>query len=476
MPHVLDGISFARHCGAIAGESDPERVPLLVLRAAIALSGAESGLLVQDGERGPSVIPGSGGGAATVALDGDERCAPEIVRHVLRTRDAVLLDDATGEGEFVDTAYVRAARPRSVLCVPLLSAGRTRTVVYLEHRHEVGCFTAVLAEAIRLLAEFAATTLEKVRTQRGLESLATTLELEVLARTRRLAEAEARLVQLEKENLETHAAEGFAHEMRSALASASFHLAKALGLGSGEPASLAEQSLDLLVEAEQQAEALADGANKSAILERLQQIAAHQTTLVRTVKGTSAAVERALSITDLILEYSRVGKAVRGTKRVDLSALVGQVLGELREETVALRITVSGERPSGSWISGTEDQLLMIVRHLVRNACEAIAEEGDQRDRTLEVGVETRGLALILRVADSGCGMDARTRDRMFEPFFTTHPRTGTGLGLGMVRKLVGLYDGRIDVESEPGHGTTVSVTFPEPLAGATGEIFLSAV
>jgi signal transduction histidine kinase len=76
---------------------------------------------------------------------------------------------------------------------------------------------------------------------------------------------------------------------------------------------------------------------------------------------------------------------------------------------------------------------------------------------------------LVLRVTDTGMGMDEETRRHIFEPFFTTKPKgKGTGLGMPVVYGVMQLHRGAIDVVSEPGRGTTISLYFPVVIPVAT--------
>ena len=80
------------------------------------------------------------------------------------------------------------------------------------------------------------------------------------------------------------------------------------------------------------------------------------------------------------------------------------------------------------------------------------------------------GESVIVEVSDTGCGIPPAERAKLFEPFFTTKPAgQGTGLGLAICQRIVEAHGGRIEVESEPGRGSTFRVFLPTA-AAATPE------
>ena len=110
-----------------------------------------------------------------------------------------------------------------------------------------------------------------------------------------------------------------------------------------------------------------------------------------------------------------------------------------------------------------EIHVYSILKNLILNAIDALIEKDGEEGRTLRIAAAKRPERCELRVVDTGAGIPAEIRGRIFEPFFSTKADTGTGLGLGVVRKLVALYGGSIQVDSEVGHGTTVLISFPRP-------------
>ena len=95
--------------------------------------------------------------------------------------------------------------------------------------------------------------------------------------------------------------------------------------------------------------------------------------------------------------------------------------------------------------------------NLLSNAVQAM----DGRGR-LELATRLNGGTMIVRISDTGCGVPKALLHKIFDPFFRTKdPGKGTGLGLSIVYQIVDKYKGTIDIESEPGKGSTFSVHFP---------------
>jgi len=112
-------------------------------------------------------------------------------------------------------------------------------------------------------------------------------------------------------------------------------------------------------------------------------------------------------------------------------------------------------------------QLTQVFANLMVNAAHAIETRGELRLRTRQEGSE-----VVVEIEDTGKGMAPETLKKLFTPFFTTKPRgQGTGLGLSISYGIIARHQGRIDVKSEPGQGSTFTIRLPvaksEPTGGA---------
>ena len=107
-------------------------------------------------------------------------------------------------------------------------------------------------------------------------------------------------------------------------------------------------------------------------------------------------------------------------------------------------------------VSGIGAELREVLTNLMFNAMDAIPGEGLITLRTRSQGDE-----VIAEVIDTGAGMTPEVRERCLEPFFTTKGDHGTGLGLAMVFGIIKRHQGTLEIESEPGKGTTFQVRLP---------------
>jgi CheY-like chemotaxis protein len=152
-----------------------------------------------------------------------------------------------------------------------------------------------------------------------------------------------------------------------------------------------------------------------------------------------------------------LARAVRGMGRI-----VRRVVPENIElDELGLRDGVC------AWLD--ESQLEQVLLNLILNACDAMPRGGTLKIRTLSSDTEA-----ILEVEDDGHGMDADTRSKLFEPFFSTKGEKGTGLGLASVHGIVEQSGGSIQVQSAPDRGSLFRVSFPR-LSAQTGRAEVAA-
>jgi signal transduction histidine kinase len=118
------------------------------------------------------------------------------------------------------------------------------------------------------------------------------------------------------------------------------------------------------------------------------------------------------------------------------------------------------ELPRGVQLRMRDAHLEAILHHLLRNACEAVAETQSAAGRVSLRGIDTAE-GLLLQVEDNGPGIPEKVQAHLYEPFVTSKGAHGVGLGLGLTKKLVELYGGTTAVQTRPGVGTTFSVQLP---------------
>ncbi len=173
-------------------------------------------------------------------------------------------------------------------------------------------------------------------------------------------------------------------------------------------------------------------------------------------EGILAPARRAADLTGKLLAFARRGQYRR--EPVDLHATIREVISLLKRSIDKNIVVVESLKAARSTLLGDPTLLQSAVLNLALNARDAMPKGG-----TLTFQTELSGEAeILLRVVDTGHGMDDETLRRVFEPFFTTKPvGHGTGMGLPAVQGTVQQQNGSIDIQSAPERGTTVSLRLP---------------
>jgi signal transduction histidine kinase/ActR/RegA family two-component response regulator len=185
------------------------------------------------------------------------------------------------------------------------------------------------------------------------------------------------------------------------------------------------------------------------------------TTIQRAIEDVARTVAR-------MREFYRERDAQLTLERVELNRAVQQVveltkprwsdLPQERGAMVDLQTYLADSLPE---IMGAEHEIRDALTNLIFNAVDAMPSGGTLAVRTRRATVADGETRVLIEVTDTGVGMDEDTRRRCLEPFYTTKGERGTGLGLAMVYGMVQRHSAELEIDSEPGKGTTVRLNFP---------------
>ena len=176
------------------------------------------------------------------------------------------------------------------------------------------------------------------------------------------------------------------------------------------------------------------------------------------VRESLTTVEEELRSLELLAgEFSRFAKMPKPVmKPFDLNRVAKTVTDLLSPELHPVQISTRLS-PRHPFINGDREQIKRVLVNLIKNAGQASPPGSTITVSTEMMPGET---AVRLSVTDKGSGMDDETQRKMFEPYFTSKAR-GTGLGLAIVQKIIQEHHADIQVKSQAGEGTAVTVIFP---------------
>ena len=181
-----------------------------------------------------------------------------------------------------------------------------------------------------------------------------------------------------------------------------------------------------------------------------------------------------LMLVNDILDLSRVesGRVVLERTPVDMHRLVNEVVAIAGAEAEQRSLSLTGHVEGPPWVLGDPLRIRQILHNLVGNALKFTVQGGVEVRCAVAPAEGESGVNVVLSVHDSGIGISAENRERVFENFAQAEARTarvsgGSGLGLGIVRGLVELMGGSIVLDSVEGEGSTFTVRFSAEAAEA---------
>ena len=169
------------------------------------------------------------------------------------------------------------------------------------------------------------------------------------------------------------------------------------------------------------------------------------------------------ALIDDILRYSRVGHDITKKQRVDLNAVLSEVIAGI-DPPENIEITVESEMPV---LKCEKVHIIQIFQNLLSNAIKYMDKPSGQ----IKIGCAEQDAFWRFSVIDNGCGIERKHYERIFKLFQTLSPCDGvenTGIGLSIVKKIVELNDGSVSVESEVGKGSTFIFTLPKQNSDCT--------
>ena len=413
LPMALDFASVL-NTQAFAEEIELDRLLDKIMAIVVENAGAERGVLML--ERGQGLVGVRSYDVANarcvdlggVALADCAGVSVALVRYVQRTGKALAVADLGHDLRFTDDPHVRAARPRSTLCAPLLHQGQRLGALYLENNLSVGVFDERHLQTLSVLAVQAAIAIEHALFFTRLDSARQAAEAANLAKTRFLA--------------------NMSHELRTPLNAI---------LGYGE-----------LVAEEAQARGLAE---MIADCGRIRQAGVHLLGLISDI----------LDLTKI--EADRLDL---GSEPIVLASLLADVVSTFGPELTRgkQRLVVEFSDDLGT-MTGDPIRIRQVLLNLLGNAAKFGAHvAGGGGTITLQASRDDDRVRFT--VADTGIGMQETQLATIFEPFTQVDPsatrrRDGAGLGLAICRSLCDYMGGTITVVSAPDRGTTFTVVLP---------------
>ncbi|WP_095992116.1 trifunctional serine/threonine-protein kinase/ATP-binding protein/sensor histidine kinase [Cystobacter fuscus] len=461
----IDALTLVKAQQAVSSEIELERLVKTLLQAAIENAGAQRGaLLLPEGESlsvaATSDAPSTG---TTPALPWS------LLSYVRRTREHVLIGDASKPHPFYSDTYLAHSGARSVLCLPLLRQEQFCGVLYLENNLAANAFSPVRLVLLGHLASQAAISIENARLYEDVQRARTELhraneELEqrVEARTRELKQAQARLVDTAREVGMAEVAANVLHNVGNVLTSAVVNLeVMRKAVGSLRVGRVKQAAALLLEQRDHLVDFLTNNPRGRHLPDYLgvlgEELVKEQTRLMEDLDAMNRHIEHIRAIVQVQQTYA---KRSLMTEECELPRLIDDALRIQMEGLQRHGVTVHRELSAVPRVRADKHKVLQILINLISNAKQALGPMPEGQ-RNLWVRMKVEGPVVRIQVVDDGVGIAPEVKGKLFSHGFTTR-KDGHGFGLHSSALAAQLLNGRLTIESEgPGRGAVTTLELP---------------
>ncbi len=393
-------------------------------KALRALGGDQSSLFLYDPQIGKLKCVSAWGPQSDLAKNAEMELGKSVAGWVMQHGKPLHLGEDLDESQFPN--FIRKKnRIASSMCVPLMVKNKAKGVLNISLFDSKRKFGPTDLKLVSIFAENAAISIEKAelyeRLKKQTETLSNTIE--------ELKNTQDRLIQSEKLRALGNLASGMSHDFNNILAAI---------LG--------------------RTELLLRHVGEMDVPEQIKH------NLRKSLRVTAQLASDGTETVDRIQRFARSLKthSEKDFKRFDVNAMVSEALENTRPkwedeaERKGFRVDVQTELGELSQPSGSAAEIREVLINMIENAVEAMPDGGK-----IKITTGMRQDAVEIKISDSGLGMIDEIKGRAFEPFFTTKKDKGNGLGLSVAYGIISRHNGQINVESQPGEGTTFTILLP---------------
>jgi signal transduction histidine kinase len=426
---MLDLSAVMKASQTISGEIRLEKLLKHLMKIVIENAGAQMGYLILEKE-GKWAVEAEG------AVDKEEVVVRQsvelteellpltIINYVTRSKESVVLDEATGENQFSQDPYIKARQSRSILCAPLLHQNELKGIIYLENNLAAGAFTPDRVQMIQMLSSQAALSIENAKAFEEIDELNKNLMQKVEERTKELKMKADQLGISNEELVKASRAKSdfissMSHELRSPMTAVIGYADLVRG---GMMGDITDKTKDAM--------------------EKIKKSSNHLLSLIGDIMDMSKMEAGKMEIVphDFLVEDT-----------------IKTVLASMKPLADEKRLYLKYQIEEGSGMAyGDLKRVTQILYNIIGNAIKFTEKGG------IDVKVWKAEKECVFSIRDSGIGIPQDKREKVFAMFEQVDVKhKGTGLGMSITKQLVELHGGRIWFESEVGKGSTFYFTLP---------------